>query len=412
MAKWVLTKVGSDIVEDFKVCGGELPKELVPKKPQKGKEKEGAGKAALRKALLSYFWREPKKGEVLTARGLVREIIPRLWICELQEDSAMVLAEYLASVRAVSRRYLDVWFRHCECWRGCEVMLQMRCGSWYAGEKICPYSDSREMCKCPCCGACVKETLEHYLFRCHKFEEERRVMVQRIRERCTSGDVELLIRKALGLGSLLNPDAGELRACSCVGDELCPTNDTPKTIANRSLASKVNSDDTARIPEKGDAKVSDLKTNLKLPKNEKNDGIPGSTPEPSKLVSSPAVSAPTSSTESTESQDLVGADQSNQVRSTTNRDLIREDLEITDTAKTRIKTRTRTGSRMEEFFKVSKSELVKEEAKNPSPSAPPTATMVVVGKRRGKRRPNLSAGQLKVDALMKRRQCLNAVKPF
>ena len=113
------------------------------------------------------------------------------------------------------------------------------------------------------------------------------------------------------------------------------------------------------------------------------------------------MSAPTSSTESTESQDLVGADQSNQVGSTTNRDLIREDLEIIDTAKTRIKTRTRTGSRMEEFFKVSKSELVKEEAKNPSPSAPPTATMVVVGKRRGKRRPNLSAGQLKVDALMK-----------
>ena len=38
LAKWVLTKVGSDIVEDFKVCGGELPKELVPKKPQKGRK--------------------------------------------------------------------------------------------------------------------------------------------------------------------------------------------------------------------------------------------------------------------------------------------------------------------------------------------------------------------------------------
>ena len=32
----------------------------------------------------------------------------------------MVLAEYLASGRALSRRYLDVWFRHPEWARGCE----------------------------------------------------------------------------------------------------------------------------------------------------------------------------------------------------------------------------------------------------------------------------------------------------
>ena len=65
-----------------------------------------------------------------------------------------------------------------------------------------PKLEGPEGCKCPCCGECEKETLEHFLFKCRRYMKERLALVRRIRERLTLGeerDVEPLIRMVLGL---------------------------------------------------------------------------------------------------------------------------------------------------------------------------------------------------------------------
>ena len=52
-------------------------------------------------------------------------------------------------------------------------------------DKFYPNLDWSEVCKCDSCGACVKETLEHFLFLfdCGRYMEERLALFRRIRER-------------------------------------------------------------------------------------------------------------------------------------------------------------------------------------------------------------------------------------
>ena len=51
-----------------------------------------------------------------------------------------------------------------------------------------PKLEGPEGCKCPCCGECGKETLEHFLFKCGRYMKERLALVRRIRERLTLGE--------------------------------------------------------------------------------------------------------------------------------------------------------------------------------------------------------------------------------
>ena len=64
----------------------------------------------------------------------------------------------------------------------------MRCGSWCCADKFYPNLDWPEVWKCPSCGACGKETLEHFLFDCGRYMEERLALFRRIRERLAFGE--------------------------------------------------------------------------------------------------------------------------------------------------------------------------------------------------------------------------------
>ena len=44
------------------------------------------------------------------AGDLVGEVIPRLWIHQLEESEAQFLKEYLGGGQGINRRYLDIWF--------------------------------------------------------------------------------------------------------------------------------------------------------------------------------------------------------------------------------------------------------------------------------------------------------------
>ena len=124
------------------------------------------------------------------AGDLIREVIPRLWIHPLEESKAQFVKEYLAGGRAINRRYLDIWFRHPELARGCQILLEMRCGSWCCADRFYPNLDWAEAWKCDSCGACVKETLEHFLFLfdCGRYMKERLAWFRRIRERLALGE--------------------------------------------------------------------------------------------------------------------------------------------------------------------------------------------------------------------------------
>ena len=50
-------------------------------------------------------------------------------------------------------------------------------------DKFYPNLDWAEVWKCDSCGACGKKTLEHFLFDCVSYMEERLALFRRIRER-------------------------------------------------------------------------------------------------------------------------------------------------------------------------------------------------------------------------------------
>ena len=66
----------------------------------------------------------------------------------------------------------------------------MRYGSWCCADRFYPNLDWAEVWKCDGCVACVKETLEHFLFLfdCGRYMEERLALFRRIRERLALGE--------------------------------------------------------------------------------------------------------------------------------------------------------------------------------------------------------------------------------
>ena len=59
------------------------------------------------------LWRGSNGGNSYSssvAGYLIREVIPRLWIHQLEESEAQFVKDYLAGGRAINRRYLDIWF--------------------------------------------------------------------------------------------------------------------------------------------------------------------------------------------------------------------------------------------------------------------------------------------------------------
>ena len=145
--------VGRGIVNDDLACGKKVP------------EKWFDGKSKLHVQVASDLWGGSRdENSSSSARDLVGKVIPRLWIHQLEESEAQFVKEYLGGGQAINRRYLDIWFRHPELCGGCQILLEMRCGSWCCVDKFYPNLDWPEVWKCDGCGACVKETLEHFAF--------------------------------------------------------------------------------------------------------------------------------------------------------------------------------------------------------------------------------------------------------
>ena len=124
------------------------------------------GKSKLHVQMASDLWGGSRDGNAssFSARYLVVKVIPRLWIRQLEESEARFLKEYLGGGRAINRRYLDIWFRHPELARGCQILVEMRCESWCCADKFYPNLDWAEACKCDGCGECVKERFDHFAF--------------------------------------------------------------------------------------------------------------------------------------------------------------------------------------------------------------------------------------------------------
>ena len=226
----MLRTVGRGILDDHMACGGKVPGAWLDER-QSGH------------VLMAFdLWGEPGPGNPFSARDLVGRVIPRLWIHQLEESDAQFLKEYLTGGRATSRRYLDVWFRRPELARGCQTILEMRCGSWCCVGKYYPNLDWPEVCKCPSCNECGKETLEHFLFSCRSYGEERLALFQRIRERLALGeeyDVEPLIRMVLGLGNVVTHEAEDPRVVESVkGDTLPPPGNPSNSVKEGTVPSR------------------------------------------------------------------------------------------------------------------------------------------------------------------------------
>ena len=92
--------VGRGIVNDHLACGKKVPEKWFDKKSK------------LHKEMASDLWRGSNDGNSssFSARDLVGEAIPRLWIQQLEESEAQFVKDYLGGGRAINRRYLDIWF--------------------------------------------------------------------------------------------------------------------------------------------------------------------------------------------------------------------------------------------------------------------------------------------------------------
>ena len=101
LAQEVLRTVGRGIVNDYLACGKKVPEKWLDKKSE------------LHKEMASDLWRgsnDGKSSSSFSAGYLVGEVIPRLWIHQLEESKAQFVKEYSAGGRAINRRYLDIWF--------------------------------------------------------------------------------------------------------------------------------------------------------------------------------------------------------------------------------------------------------------------------------------------------------------
>ena len=100
LAQEVLRTVGRGIVNDHLACDKKVPEKWFDKKSK------------LHNEMASDLWRgsNDENSSSSVAGYLVGEVIPRLWIHQLEESEAQFVKEYLARGRAINRRYLDVWF--------------------------------------------------------------------------------------------------------------------------------------------------------------------------------------------------------------------------------------------------------------------------------------------------------------
>ena len=100
LAQEVLMTVGRGIVNDHLACGKKVPEKWLDKKSK------------LHKEMASDLWGESSDEDSSSsvAGYLIREVIPRLWIHQLEESKAQFVKEYLGGGRAISRRYLNIWF--------------------------------------------------------------------------------------------------------------------------------------------------------------------------------------------------------------------------------------------------------------------------------------------------------------
>ena len=102
LAQEVLMMVGRGIVNDYLACGKKVP------------EKWLSEKSKLHNEMALDLWRGSNDGNSSSsfsvAGYLVGEVIPRLWIHQLEESEAQFVKEYLGGGRAINRRYLDIWF--------------------------------------------------------------------------------------------------------------------------------------------------------------------------------------------------------------------------------------------------------------------------------------------------------------
>ena len=91
--------VGRGIVNDYLACGKKVPEKWLDEKSK------------LHKEMASDLWRGSNDGtsSSFSAGYLVWEVIPRLWIHQVEESEAQFLKDYLAGGRAINRRYLDIW---------------------------------------------------------------------------------------------------------------------------------------------------------------------------------------------------------------------------------------------------------------------------------------------------------------
>ena len=91
--------VGRGIVNDHLACGKKVPEKWFDKKSK------------LHNEMALDLWRgsNDEDSSSSVARYLVGEVIPRLWIHQLEESEAQFLKEYLGGGRAINRRYLDIW---------------------------------------------------------------------------------------------------------------------------------------------------------------------------------------------------------------------------------------------------------------------------------------------------------------
>ena len=155
-----------------------------------------------------------------------------------------------------------------------------------------PKLEGPEGCKCPCCGECERETLEHFLFKCRRYMKERLALVRRIRERLTLGeerDVEPLIRMVLGLDDVSTHKA-EVQGVKrkSVKRDALPLPDSPNDSEAASRLTRVLEKDTS--PRRGGTK-SDLSVGPARGDQVESGRVstPGSVPEREKLVSCVAI---------------------------------------------------------------------------------------------------------------------------
>ena len=97
LAQEVLRVVGRGIVNDYLACDKKVPEKWFDKKSK------------LHNEMALDLWRGSNDGNSsFSARDLVGEVIPRLWIHQLEESEAQFVKEYLGEGRAINRRYLDI----------------------------------------------------------------------------------------------------------------------------------------------------------------------------------------------------------------------------------------------------------------------------------------------------------------